>query len=403
MVFLQVARYLLLGLTYLGLGLGQLPGLRMNRATIALVGSAFLITLGVLDLKEAWEAIDPNTIVFLLSMMVVNANLSYSGFFQLALSSLIRLTSSPFGLLVVLTFGSGILSAFFLNDTLAIVFTPLTLSLTETLKLNPIPYLLAIASASNIGSVATLSGNPQNILIGSFSQIGYLEFSQALAPIALAGLIVQIGLVWLYYPEVRSTVASADSPQIRYRIFKPLFTKTLVVTTGLLLAFAVGVPLGEAALTAAAVLLITRRVKPQKVLRQVDWNLLVMFSGLFILTHATQKLNLLQPFTPLANTPVGLLGVTALLSNLISNVPAVLVLQPLIDKSDTSSWLLLSAGSTLAGNLTLFGSVANLIVAEAAAHLGYQLTFKQHLRFGLPLTIITLVIAYFWLYNYPIK
>jgi Na+/H+ antiporter NhaD/arsenite permease-like protein len=397
-MLLQVTRYVLLGLTYLGLGLGQLPGLRMNRATIALVGSALLITLGVVNLQQTWQAIDPNTIVFLLSMMVVNANLSYSGFFQLALTSLIRLTSSPLGLLVVLTFGSGILSAFFLNDTLVLVFTPLTLSLTEALKLNPIPFLLAIAGATNIGSVATLSGNPQNILIGSFSQIGYLEFARSLTPIALIGLGVQIGLLWLLYPEVRSTTPVAHIPQIRYRIFKPLFTKTIVVTTGLLLAFAIGVPLGEASLTAAALLLITRRVKPQKVLRRVDWNLLVMFSGLFILTHATQKLNLLQPFTTLAETPIGFLAVTAILSNLISNVPAVLLLQPLIERSDTSAWLLLSAGSTLAGNLTLFGSVANLIMAEAAAELGYELTFKKHLRFGLPVTAITLVIAYLWIY-----
>lgn len=398
MIVLQITRYVLLGVTYLGLGLGQLPGLRMNRATIALVGSALLITLGVVNLQEAWEAIDANTIVFLLSMMVVNANLSYSGFFQLALTSLIRLTSSPLGLLIVLSFGSGILSAFFLNDTLALVFTPLTLSLTAALKLNPIPFLLAIAGATNIGSVATLSGNPQNILIGSFSQIGYLDFARSLTPIALIGLGVQIGLLWLLYPEVRSTIPVSHIPQIRYRIFKPLFTKTVVVTIGLLLAFAVGVPLGEASLTAAALLLITRRVKPQKVLRRVDWNLLVMFSGLFILTHATQKLNLLQPFTTLAETPVGFLAVTAVLSNLISNVPAVLLLQPLIEKSDTSSWLLLSAGSTLVGNLTLFGSVANLIVAEAAAELGYQLTFKKHLRFGLPVTAITLAIAYCWIY-----
>lgn len=210
MIVLQFARYLLLGLTYLGLALGQFPGLRMNRATIALVGAAFLIALGVLNLREAWEAIDANTIVFLLSMMVINANLSYSGFFQLALSSLIRLTSSPFGLLVVLTFGSGILSAFFLNDTIALIFTPLTLSLTQALKLNPIPYLLAIAGATNSGSVATISGNPQNILIGSFSQIGYLDFAKALTPVALVGLVVQIGLLWLLYPEVRLLKASPN-------------------------------------------------------------------------------------------------------------------------------------------------------------------------------------------------
>nr|WP_069966040.1 anion transporter [Desertifilum tharense]OEJ76339.1 anion transporter [Desertifilum tharense IPPAS B-1220] len=397
-ILLSLARYGILGLTYLGLALGEFPGLRMNRPTIALVGSAFLIALGALNLQQAWTAIDANTIVFLLSMMVVNANLSYSGFFQLALVSLIRLTSSPFGLLMVLTFGSGILSAFFLNDTLALVFTPLTLSLTQALNLNPIPYLLAIASATNLGSVATLSGNPQNILIGSFSQIGYLEFAQALTPIALVGLIGQIGLLWLLYPDVRSTQAITELPKLRYRIFKPLFSKTIAIAVGLLIAFTLGFPLGESALTAAALLLITRRVKPERILKQVDWNLLVLFSGLFILTQATQRLNLLGIFVPLTHTAVGLVSVVTVLSNLISNVPTVLLLQPLIEAEDTRSWLLLAASSTLAGNLTLFGAVANLIMVESAAKLGYQLTFWEHLRFGVPLTLAMVVFTYFWLY-----
>lgn len=195
MILLQFAIYSVLGLTYLGLALGYIPGLRMNRATIALVGSAFLIALGVLNLQEAWQAIDANTIVFLLSMMVVNANLSFAGFFGRAISMILSITRSPLGLLIALTFGSGILFAFFLNDTLALISTPLTLSLTLALGLNPIPYLLAFAGATNIGSVATLSGNPQNILIGSFSGISYLDFLRILAPVALIGLVVQVGLL----------------------------------------------------------------------------------------------------------------------------------------------------------------------------------------------------------------
>ncbi|HAZ49205.1 MAG TPA: anion transporter [Cyanobacteria bacterium UBA11369] len=396
-MLLQYIRYLILALTYLGLILGNFPGLRMNRATIALVGSAFLIALGVLDLPEGWQAIDPGTVIFLLSLMIVNANLSYSGFFQLTLASLLRFTRSPFGLLVILTFGGGILSAFFLNDTLALVFTPLTLGLTQALGLNPIPYLLAIAGATNLGSVATLSGNPQNILVGTFSGIGYLKFAQVLTPVALAGLIVQVGLLWWLYPEVRSQQACDNFILPRFRLHKPLLTKTLVITSGLLIAFVVGVPLGEAALVAAALLLITRRVKPERVLKQVDWNLLVLFSGLFILTEATQKLNVLQAFTGWVGTPAGLLGTIAILSNIISNVPAVLLVEPLIGREDTRAWLLLAAGSTLAGNLTLFGAVANLIVVEAAAKLGYKLSFWEHLRFGLPLTAITLLMAYFWI------
>ncbi len=166
----------------------------------------------------------------------------------------------------------------------------------------------------------------------------------------------------------------------------------------MLIAFAVGLPLAESALVAASLLLITRRVKPQRILQKVDWNLLVMFSGLFILTKAAQKLNLLQPFTYAVNSAAGLLGVTAILSNLISNVPAVLLLHPLIAKDDTQSWLLLAAASTLAGNLTLFGAVANLIVVEAAAELGYKLTFWEHLRFGVPVTVLTLLVVYLWIH-----
>jgi Na+/H+ antiporter NhaD/arsenite permease-like protein len=398
MTILQtLAQYLVLAFSYVGLALGYLPGLRMNRATIALVGSALLIGLGVLTLEQAWEAIDATTIVFLLSMMVVNANLAFSGFFELTLAALLRLTRSPLGVLVVLTLGSGILSAFFLNDTIAIIFTPLTLTLAQALGLNPIPYLLALAGATNLGSVATISGNPQNILIGSFSHISYLDFAKALTPVAIAGLAVQIGWLCLLFPEVRSLKPAPSCPLIRPRLYRPLFVKTVIVTIALLTAFVAGVPLAKAAFVAAALLLVTRRIKPQRILREVDWNLLVMFSGLFILTRCTQELQLLDLFTGWVGAPLGLTSVTAVLSNLISNVPAVLLLQPLIRPDDTQSWLVLAASSTLAGNLTLFGSVANLIVAEAAATLGYRLSFWDHLRFGLPLTVTTLAIAYLWL------
>lgn len=386
-----------IGLSYLGLGLGYVPGFRMNRATIALISSAVLIALGTLSLDQAWEAIDPGTIIFLLSMMVINAYLSYSGFFNLALLHLLRLTRSPFGLLVLLTGGTGVLSAFFLNDTLALVSTPLTLQLARSLGLNPIPYLLAIAGATNIGSLATLSGNPQNILVGSFSGISYLDFATALTPIAIAGMGVQIGLLWLLYPEVRTLTPCPPNPLPRLRLHRPLLIKTLIVTSFLLIAFAVGLPLAESAFLAAAVLLITRRIKPKRVLMQVDWSLLVMFSGLFILTRSVQSLQLLDGFSGWIAHPAGLLTVTAVLSNLISNVPAVLLLQSLINPDATERWLLLAAGATLAGNLTLFGSVANLIMVEASAALGYRLSFGEHLRFGMPLTLILLFLTYLWI------
>ncbi len=388
---------MIIGLTYIGLGLGYLPGLRMNRASIALVGASLLMAFGVLDLKEAWQAIDYKTLIFLFGMMVISTNLAYAGFFQLTLDTVTHFTRSPLGLLIVLTFGSGILSAFFLNDTIALILTPLVLGLTQTLNLNPIPYLLALAGATNLGSVATLSGNPQNILIGSFSGISYLDFAKALTPIALVSLLIQIGLLWWLYPDVRSTKSCPSVTPVRYRIFKPLLNKSLLITGGLLIAFLIGIPPAQATLIAAGLLFITRRIKPQRVLNKVDWDLLVMFSGLFVVTAGVEKLGILNLFSGLVYTPLNILGITALLSNLVSNVPAVLLLQHLIPHPDTKTWLLLAAGSTLAGNLTLLGSVANLIVAEAVTKLGYQLSFWEHLRFGLPLTVVTLILAYFWI------
>ncbi|MBE8987882.1 anion transporter [Nostoc sp. LEGE 12450] len=392
-----VLRYLVIIITYIGLGLGYLPGLRMNRATIAIVGAAFLMALGVLDLPAAWGAIDYKTLIFLFGMMIISANLAASGFFQLALDYTIRRIHSPFGLLVVLTFGSGILSALFLNDTIALILTPLVVGITQLLKLKPIPYLLALAGATNLGSVATLSGNPQNILIGSFSGINYLDLAKALTPLALICLTIQVGLLWWLYPEVRSLRPYLKVKPPRYHIFKPLLIKSLLITTGLLVAFLIGIPTAEVTLIAAALLLVTRRLKPERILQKVDWDLLLMFCGLFILTEGVQKLGSLEWLSRFVDNPLSILGITALLSNLVSNVPAVLLLHHLIPHPDTRTWLLLSAASTLAGNLTLLGSVANLIVAEAVAKQGYRLTFGEHLRFGLPLTVITLMLTYFWI------
>jgi len=395
MSLLTFAQYTVLMISYGGLALGYLPGLRMNRATIALVGSALLIGLGVLTLEEAWQAIDAETIVFLLSMMVVNANLAYAGFFELMLAQLLRRTKSPLGLLIVLTLGSGLLSAFLLNDTIAIVFTPLVLKLALSLQLNPIPYLLTLAAATNIGSVATINGNPQNILIGSFSQMSYLNFAAALTPVAVLSLMMQIGLLLWLYPEVRSWKPVAGTADMipQPRIYRPLFLKSVTVTVALFAAFVIGLPLAESAFVAAALLLITRRIKPERVLRYVEWDLLVMFSGLFILTRCTQTLNLLELVGGWVSSSLGLVGVTTLLANVISNVPAVLLLGPLIQPEDTQSWLLLAMSSTLAGNLTLFGAVANLIVVEAAKSQGYSLTFWEHFRFGFPLTLLTIALG----------
>lgn len=388
---LVIVRIICLALSYLGLGMGFFPYLRMNRATIAFTGSAFMIGLGVVTLEEGWRAIDVNTIVFLLSMMIINSYLSYGGFFNLVIHRLLRLSLSAFGLMVILTFSTAFLSALFLNDTLVLVMTPLVLKLTINLGLNPIPYLLAIASATNLGSLPTLNGNPQNILVGSFSGIGYLDFLQTLSPVAIISLFIQIALLYILYPKVRSPLPLTITNLPPIKIHKPLLIKTLIITTIMLISFVIGMPLAESAFIAAALLLITRRLKPQKVLQEINWSLLLMFSGLFILTRSVQNLDLLDIFIPYVSHPWGLVTVTAILSNLISNVPTVLLIKDFM-VDNPQNWILLASSATLAGNLTLFGSVANLIMVEAAKSEGYNLSFWEHFRFGFPLTAITLIL-----------
>jgi Na+/H+ antiporter NhaD/arsenite permease-like protein len=282
---------------------------------------------------------------------------------------------------------------------------PLILDITETARRDPRPYLIALATAANIGSVATLTGNPQNMIIGIASGISYLDFAAALTPIALLGL----GSIWLvlvlaYRDEFSARCFEPFEALPPPRIFRPLLVKSLIVTAGLLVAFIAGVPVAEAAFIAGCVLLFTRRVHPEKVMNQVDWNLLAFFAALFILTgvielnHLSDGLfALLAPFLDRGAAQLSL--ITALLSNLVSNVPAVLLLRPsVLNLPDpTAGWLTLAAASTLAGNLTLLGSVANLIVAEIAGRRGVKLTFREYTKSGIIITGISLAIGILWI------
>ncbi len=390
--------------TYLGIAIGGLPFLRVNRTTISLIGIGCLLAFGLLQFEEIASLLEMNTLILLFGMMIINSNLQLAGFFRLTGGFVLKWTKSPRSLLALEIFIVGVLSALFLNDTICLMLTPLILDITQTAKRNPIPYLIALATASNIGSVATLTGNPQNMIIGIASGISYLDFAMALAPIALLGM----GVIWLtlalFY---RTEFAPIHFDHIEFpepRIFRPLLNKTLFVTIGLLIAFILGVPIAEAAFIAGCFLLFTRRVHPEKVMNQVDWNLLVFFSALFVLTGVIELNRLtdgifsaLQPF--IHQGAIGLSLISVILSNLVSNVPAVLLLRPAVLSlpDPTSGWLTLAATSTLAGNLTLLGSVANLIVAEIALKRGVKLTFWEYAKSGIVITIVSLILGVIWI------
>ena len=391
-------------LTYTGIAFGRIPKFRTNRTTISLIGVGLLVLFKSVMIDDFKNFIDMDTIILLFAMMIINANLRLAGFFELAAQQIIKFAHSPKVLLSLVIFLSGFLSAIFLNDTICLILTPFIIDLTKSLNRNPLPYLIAIATAANIGSTATLTGNPQNMIIGIASEISYVDFFLNLAPIAVLGLTVVFFVLILLYPEEFKQKSFDGIVNLKAKVYKPLLWKGLLIVSGLLIAFLFGVPVSSAALIASAVLLFTRRLSPNKVFAEFDWSLLVFFSSLFIITGAINKTGLIQALFLNWNlgdklNPTNLTISSAILSNLVSNVPAVLLMKQFISQltNPTPAWLTLASATTLAGNFTLLGSVANLIVAELARNRKITLSFWEYSRAGIIIAILTLLIQWSWI------
>lgn len=407
-----MARLIALGVfagAYVGLSLGRLPPFRIDRTGVAIVGAAAMVVSGVLDWGAAVAAVDASTLVLLFGMMIVAAYLRLSGFFRLVTTWAIRRARTPRGVLGAVVVAAGGLSALFVNDVICLVLAPLVIDLARRLRLPPVPYLIALAAAANVGSVATLTGNPQNMLVGSFAGLSYRSFLVREAPVAILGLACVYAVVWLVYRRRLPPALAAVEVEPHLAVHYPLMLKTLLAVAVMLVAFLAGVPVALVAIGGAAYTLLTRRVKPDKVYRHVDWKLLVLFTGLFVLTAGVERAGLAADVlrSPLARhleRPVVLTAITAALSNLVSNVPAVLLFKPLVPgfQDPQRAWLLVAMASTLAGNLTMLGSVANLIVVEAARGAGLRIGFAEYCRVGVPLTLITLVLGWLILSLVPV-
>lgn len=378
------------------LAIGRLPGFRVDRTGACIIGASLMIAFGVLDFDQAYAAINYDTIILLFGMMIVVANLRLSGFFSLVAEWVVEHAHRPIVLLAAIVFVAGCFSAFFVNDTMCLVLTPLVLEITRQLRRNAVPYLLAVAMAANIGSVATITGNPQNMMIGSFSGIQYRTFAAALSPVAAVGLLMTVVVIAaVYHREFRfqEKVALGRRP---VRIHRMLMWKSLVASACMIVLFFAGWPVSKVALIAGALLLVTRRVKPERVYREIDWSLLVLFIGLFIVVAGVERTSLAGDLFQAARrfhlerTWV-LSTFAAVLSNIVSNVPAVLVFKPFVAHlSDPGrSWLTLAMATTLAGNLTILGSVANLIVVQRARHEA-PIGFWEYFKVGAPLTVLTI-------------
>ncbi len=391
---------------YVALAFGTIPGLRIDRAGVALVGASLMVGAGVLSLEEASRAVDFGTIALLLGIMIVVANLRLSGFFALANAALARRVRRPIVLLAAVILVSGFFSAFLVNDAICLVLSPLVLELSLSLKRKPTPYLLAVAMASNIGSTATITGNPQNIMIGGFSHIPYLRFTLALAPVALAGLALTLLLLALAYRTEFLVPDRLMAASPGARVQRALLVRAVLATGIMVALFFAGQPPAKAAIVIGALLLLTRRLKSERIYREIDWSLLLMFVGLFVIVagaqHALLTPDMLAAAGRLHLDRVPVLSlVTAVLSNLVSNVPAVLVLRPFVTElhDRDTAWLVVAMASTLAGNFTVLGSIANLIVVQKASARGVSISFWEYFRVGAPLTVLTIALGTFWLWR----
>lgn len=387
-------------LTYALIAARRLRWLPIGRPGGALLGAVAMVVVGALSPEEAYAAVDHDTIVLLLAMMLLTAYLEAAGFFDRLAAAMLRRATSPWSLLVVVSLASGVLSAILVNDTIAVFFTPIVVLLCRRAKLPLLPYLIALATSANIGSAATLVGNPQNMLIGSMSGMSFARFLALSGPAAAAGLAVNLVLLRLYYhralPRTLDVGAVVPAPP-----GGPAFLRAALAVLAIVVAFVAGAHLATAALAGVVVLMVVERRDPEPFLARVHWSVLLFFAGLFVVVGALAKAGHVErawaaigdaaaPTT--ASGAVAWIAFLVVGSNIVSNVPLVLLLGPKIPALGLgdAGWVILAYATTVAGNLTLLGSVANIIVAESAKE-DHALGFWEHARFGVVSTVLVLV------------
>jgi Na+/H+ antiporter NhaD/arsenite permease-like protein len=409
----QCHPYLALGLflvTYGGIALGYCPGLRLDRTAIALLGAIAMMVCGVVPLGAAVNAIDMPTIILLYALMIISAQLRLAGFYTWVARAITRLLANPQRFLLLAMLVSAILSALLANDIVCLAFTPvLTLALLQA-GFNPIPFLLGLAISSNIGSAATIIGNPQNMLIGQVGQLHFGAFLLWCGPPAAVALIGAYALLcWSYRGNWQKSAGPAGGFQATGQEWPGIeprqVAKGLGLTAILVVLFFSSLPREMTALAAAALLLCSRKMASRSMLALVDWPLITLFCALFVVIAGLEATGLpqfsvdwlSQHGIPLRNLSI-LTWVSTLLSNITSNVPATMLLIRFLDPLQPAEWYTLAVSSTFAGNLITIGSIANLIVIEQARSLGVEISFRTHARIGIPVTLWSLFLLEAWIW-----
>ena len=399
----MTAGLIIFAATYVLIAVQRLPFVHLNRPAASLLGAVAMVVFGVLTLHQAYDAIDFDVLVFLLGLMLVVGYLEVGGFFEWTAEWLLRRARTPDRLLLGVVVGGGLLSAFFVNDTICLMVTPVLLAALGPLRVRPTPYLIGLVMGSNVGSVLSITGNPQNMLVGIWSGASFGGFLLRMLPVAVGGLALTYGyLRWAFRADLREPFREVLAT-VPLSLDRPLVAKGLAMFAVAVVAWLAGGSLPLVAITVGALMVAIAQRDPAYAIDRVEWALLLFFASLFVVMRGLEQtgavawidaraVTLAQGGSALSGA-TAVSGVMLVLSNLISNVPAVLLWRntvPTLPDPDLT-WRIVAMSSTFAGNLLLIGSMANLIVAERAEARGVRIGFVEYARVGIPVTLLTIV------------
>jgi Na+/H+ antiporter NhaD/arsenite permease-like protein len=413
-------------LTYALMAAGRLPWLQVDRTGIALLGVITLLATETVTLDDFGGNIDMPTLVLLFALMIVSAQFVAAGFYDLCARKITEATGPPIVLLGLTVAICGGLSALFANDIVIFALVPLLIAGVRARGLDPRPFVIALAAAMNAGSAATFIGNPQNILIGEIGNLSFITFLIACGVPALVSLVIVFAVIWLVWhnrmeapaPVVAALVPAEGAPldealpptvpdfplPPRHPQDRNQTIKGMIATVALLALFMTPIQHEIGALIIAAILLLTRKFTSRTMIAAVDWPLLLLVACLFGITGALADTGIpwtgvsqLQEWGLLPDSLLILTPLTLLMSNTIGNVPSVILLMQIWPNPPKGALYGLALLSSLSGNLLLVGSLANILVVERAADFGVDLSFAEHAKVGIPITLLSITFAVFWL------
>ena len=394
-------------LTCAGIALGRIPGLKLNRVGIALLGGIAMMTLGGISTSEVVSYINWPTVFLLFGFFVISAQLRLSGFYDLVAGGISSRLGHPAGFLLIVMLVSGGLSAFLNHDIVCFVFTPIIGGALLRQRLNPVPFLIALAVSSNIGAAATIIGNPQDMMIAQVAHLNFGRYSLWCAVPVVLAMAAAYGIIWLLSRKALTVElpVQSEKSQAAYPFNRLHTIKGLVILVFVIGLFFTSLPKEVVALTAAGIHLASTKFRTDDLLALVDWPILVLFMGLFVVTGAfqatgdgEQAVRWLAHSGFQLDSPANLALATAALANLIGNSAAVMLLLQAVNLAHPSTAYILALANSFGGSLIILGSVSNIIVVQQARALGIKITFRDFARLGIPVTLAALagLLAWVW-------